>query len=133
MFLNRITDNKNLPSNFRKSMSKLVGKTLIIAMLLTGFSMEAAFAEEVGSDIQTIYHVYWEDEYIGGLPDKTELDKLKSLKLDEASKEFKDLSLTITTDLSIVPERVFKIGIDDSVVIGKTSKAIIRRSESGRD
>ena len=46
MFLNRITDNKNSPPNFRKSVSKLVGKILIIIMLLTGFNTEATFAEE---------------------------------------------------------------------------------------
>ena len=130
MFLNSITDNKNSLSNFKKSVSKLVGKTLIIAMLLTVFNVETTFAEEMGSEIQTIYHVYWEDEYLGGLPDKIELDKLKSSKLDEASKEFKDLSLTITTDLSIVPERVFNIGIDDSVVMGKLQKLLSVEAEA---
>ena len=83
-----------------------------------------------GTDIQTIYHVYWEDEYIGGLSDETKLDKLKSTKLEEASNEFEDLSLTITTDLSIVPERVFKIGIDDSVVIEKLQKLLSVEAEA---
>lgn len=130
MFLNEITDNKNTPPIIKKSVSKLVGKILIITLLLTGFSTDATFAEEVESDIKTIYHVYWEGEYIGGLSDKTKLDKLKSLKLDEVAKEFEDLSLTITTDLSIVPERVFKIGIEDDVVIGKLQKLLSVEAEA---
>ena len=64
------------------------------------------------------------------MSDKSKLDKLKSSKLDEASKEFEDLSLTITTDLSIVPERVFKIGIDDSVVMGKLQKLLSVEAEA---
>jgi murein DD-endopeptidase MepM/ murein hydrolase activator NlpD len=128
MFSNRITDNKNSPPAFGRSMSKLVGKILII-LLLTGFNAEATFAAEE-EDIQTIYHVYWAGEYIGGLSDKSELDKLKSSKIDEVAKEFKGLSLRITTDLSIVPERVFKIGIDDSVVIEKLQKLLSVEAEA---
>ena len=64
------------------------------------------------------------------MSDKSKLDKLKSSKLDEAAKEFEDLSLTITTDLSIVPERVFKIGIDDSVVIEKLQKLLSVEAEA---
>ncbi|QUW20620.1 M23 family metallopeptidase [Sporosarcina sp. Marseille-Q4063] len=129
MFSNRITDNKNSLPNLKKSASKLVGKILIITMLLAGFSTDATFAAEE-EDIQTIYHVYWAGEYLGGLSDKSELDKLKSLKLDEAAKEFEGLSLRITTDLSIVPERVFKIGIDDSVVIEKLQKLLSVEAEA---
>ncbi|WP_172370288.1 M23 family metallopeptidase [Sporosarcina jiandibaonis] len=128
MFLNRISDNEDSPPNF-KWVSKLVGKILII-LLLTGFSTEATFAEEAESEIQTIYHVYWKGEHIGGLSDKTKLDELKSLKLDKAAKEFEDLSLKISTDLSIVPERVFEIGIEDAVVIEKLQKLVSVEAEA---
>ncbi|WP_210471428.1 G5 domain-containing protein [Sporosarcina sp. 6E9] len=130
MFSNRIKDNKISPSIFGKSLLKVVGKILIILLLLTGLSTEATFAKEDQSEIETIYHVYWDGEYIGGLSDKAKLDELKALKLDEAAKEFRGLSLRITTDLSIVPERVFKIEINDSVVIEKLQKLLSVEAEA---
>jgi murein DD-endopeptidase MepM/ murein hydrolase activator NlpD len=130
MFSKKIKDNKISPSIFGKSLSKVVGKILII-LLLTGFNTEATFAAaEEEEDIQTIYHAYWTGEYIGGLSDKSQLDKLKSLKLHEASEEFEGLSLRITSDLSIVPERVFETGIDDNAVIEKLQKLLSVEAEA---
>lgn len=99
---------------------KQVGKVLIITALFTGFSLSEVHAEGNKGGIATLYHIYFGGEYIGGLSDETKLNQLKEDKLKKATSEFEDLRLTVGTDLSIVPERVFTIeGTNDNEVLEK--------------
>ena len=58
------------------------------------------------------------------------LDQLKKDKLNKVASEFENFSLKIGTDLSIVPERVFKIGTDDKVVLGKLQDVLSVETEA---
>ena len=109
---------------------KQVGKVLIITMLLTGFSLSEVRAEGNKGDILTLFHIYSEGEYIGGLSDETKLNQLKEDMLKKVASEFKNLPLTIGTDLSIVPERVFTIGTDDEEVLEKLQDMLFVESKA---
>ena len=110
---------------------KKIGKVLVITLLLTGFSLSEVHAEEKKGEILTLFHIYSEGEYIGGLSDETKLNQLKEDKLKKAESEFEDLPLTIGTDLSIVPERVFTIeGTDDDEVLEKLQDMLTVESEA---
>lgn len=108
-----------------------VGKILIVIMLLTGITSVTASAEEnKSSNILTVFHIYSDGQYIGGISDETKLEQMKKDMLKKASSEFENLPLTIGTNLSIVPERVFAIGTDDEVVLGKLHELLTVEAEA---
>lgn len=130
-FEHDIQDNRRKLQSRWQHLSRQVGKVLIITMLLTGFSKGESYAEEnKDAKILTIFHIYSEGEYIGGISDETKLDQLKEEELKKAASEFEDFPLTIGTDLSIVPERVFAIATDDEVVLGKLQDMLSVEAEA---
>ena len=89
-------------------------------MMLAGLGINTGFAnEEENKDLLTIFHIYSKGEYVGVIADQEKLDDLKEEELEKAASEFKNLPLTIGTDLSVIPERVFTAETDDNVVLEK--------------
>lgn len=121
---------RNLQSGWKK-IANLVGRVLIITMFLTGFNLSETSAQEnKGTSVQTVYHIYSEGEYVGDISDEEKLNQLKEDKLKIASSEFEDLSLTIGTDISIVPERVFTMATNDDVVLEKLTNLLVVEAEA---
>ena len=104
---------------------KQASKIIIIAMLLTGYSLNEVRAEENEGEIQTLFHIYSDGEYVGGLSDKSKLEKLKTDMVKMEAAEFENLSLTVGTDLSIVPERVFTVETTDDKVLEKLQENLL--------
>ncbi|KXH80599.1 M23 family metallopeptidase [Sporosarcina sp. HYO08] len=121
MFYRKTKDGENRTTNhWLKRPVKQVYKIVIITALLAGLSVNAGFAtEKINSDLHTIYHIYSEDEYIGVLSDDQKLEQLKENTIENAASEFENLPLTIGTDFSIIPERVFAVQNDDAPVLEK--------------
>ncbi len=99
---------------------KVVSKVMISTLMLVGLGMNAGFtnaAEHTG--LSTVFHIYSEGEYVGVLSDEAKLEQLKEEELQKAASEFGNLPLTIGTDLSVIPERVFTVGVNDDIVLEK--------------
>lgn len=89
------------------------------SILLTGFhSSTANFAQaSEKEEIQTIYHIYSDSKYIGMVSDEEKLEQLKQEKIEEVATQFEDFALTVGSNLSVIPERVFSAKTNDNKVI----------------
>ena len=131
MFFNRNKqdETKKALSNFIRPFKK-IQKVLIITLMLAGLGINSGFAnEEENNGLLTIFHIYSKGEYVGVIADQEKLEELKEEELQKAASEFENLPLTIGTDLSVIPERVFTAETDDDIVLEKLQDAI-RRSGS---
>ncbi|MBE1556500.1 M23 family metallopeptidase [Sporosarcina limicola] len=110
---------------------KQVQKVLVITLMLVGLGINVGFANEgENSGLLTVFHIYSEGKYIGILSDEAKLEKLKEQELQKAASEFENLPLTIGTDLSVVPERVFTAGTDDEIVLEKLHEMLTVEAEA---
>ena len=118
----------------RNSLYKRVQKVGIVTMLLTGVGLSSGFvlAKDGDSSFQTVFHVYSDSKYVGMVSDEKRIEQLKQEELEKAASEYTDLPLTIGTELSVVPERVFSAGTDDDEVLGETSGHANRGGGSNR-
>ncbi|WP_252504953.1 M23 family metallopeptidase [Sporosarcina sp. Marseille-Q4943] len=116
----------------RSTLYKKVKKVGIITVFFAGIGMSSGFSLEKVEDssIHTIYHVYSDSEYVGMLSDEKKIEQLKQEELKKAASEYEDLPLTIGTELSVVPERVFSIGTDDEKVLGKLQGLLTVEAEA---
>lgn len=110
---------------------KVVPKVLISTLMLVGLGMNAGFANAgEHSGLSTVFHIYSEGEYVGVLSDDAKLEQLKEEELQKAASEFENLPLTIGTDLSVIPERVFTVGVDDDIVLEKLQDMLSVEAEA---
>ena len=80
--------------------------------------------------LSTIFHIYSEGEYVGVISDEEKLEQLKEEELQKAASEFENLPLTIGTDLSVIPERVFTAETDDEPVLEKLQDMLSVEAEA---
>ena len=116
----------------RSTLYKKAQKIGLITALFAGISISSGFTLEKGEDssIQTIYHVYSDSEYVGMLSDDKKIEQLKQKELEKAASEYENLPLTIGTELSVVPEKVFSIGTDDEQVLEKLQDMLTVEAEA---
>lgn len=116
----------------RNSLYKRVQKVGIVTMLLTGVGLSSGFvlAKDGDSSFQTVFHVYSDSKYVGMVSDEKRIEQLKQEELEKAASEYTDLPLTIGTELSVVPERVFSAGTDDEEVLGKLQDMLTVEAEA---
>lgn len=110
---------------------KVIPKVLISTLMLVGLGMNAGFANAgEHSGLSTVFHIYSEGEYVGVLSDDAKLEQLKEEELQKAASEFENLALTVGTDLSVIPERVFTVGVDDDIVLKKLQDILSVEAEA---
>ncbi|WP_342507550.1 peptidoglycan DD-metalloendopeptidase family protein [Sporosarcina sp. FSL K6-2383] len=120
LFKKNKQDKTETTSSVIKRPFKVVPTVLISTLMLTGFGMNTSFANAgENTDLATVFHIYSDGEYVGILSDGEKLEQLKEEELQKAASEFENLPLTIGTDLSVIPERVFTVGVDDDIVLEK--------------
>ncbi|WP_342527338.1 M23 family metallopeptidase [Chryseomicrobium sp. FSL W7-1435] len=105
--------------------TNVVKKAAITVILLSGLSVNLAFADETAdSELTTIYHIYTEDQYIGALSDKNEINELMEEKIEASKSQFKDLSLTAGNNFSVVEEKVFTPATDNATTLQQVEDLI---------
>ena len=122
-----MNDQKN-----RSNLYKKVQKVGIITVLLTGAGISSGFAlaKDEKSTIHTVYHVYSDSKYVGMVSDEKKIEQLKQEELEKAASEYEGLPLTIGTELSVVPEKVFSVGTDDEQILGKLQDMLTVEAEA---
>ncbi|MCM3638776.1 M23 family metallopeptidase [Sporosarcina luteola] len=116
----------------RTALYKKFQKIGIMTVFFGGISISSGFAleKEGESSIHTVYHVYSASEYVGMLSDDKKIEQLKQEELQKAASEYEGLPLTIGTELSVVPEKVFTVGTDDEQVLGKLQNMLTVEAEA---
>ncbi|WP_042352934.1 M23 family metallopeptidase [Bacillus massiliigorillae] len=83
---------------------------LMATVALTSLSFQhVAAAEEKTHDIETIYHVYNKEQFVGTISeeDKNILDQHLAIKLDQVKKQYPDKVLEVDKDVTYIEENVF--------------------------
>ncbi|PFA68049.1 peptidase M23 [Bacillus sp. AFS015802] len=85
--------------------AKRVGMTTLALTTLTFSSAAASTGSE--EELQTIYHVYMGDEYVGAVTSQDEVKAVLGAKLENAKKEYKDYQVDFDHEVTYIPENVF--------------------------
>ncbi len=108
-----------------------ISKVLVSTLMLVGLGVNAGFASAGDNKgLSTVFHIYSDGEYVGVISDESKLDQLKEEELKKAAFEFENLPLTIGTDLSVIPERVFTAATDDKIVLEKLHEKLSVEAEA---
>ncbi|MEC5425086.1 M23 family metallopeptidase [Virgibacillus sp. C22-A2] len=81
----------------------------VIAVLCIGFFLpiSTVYAEEESIELESVYHVYIDEKYIGQVDDTEVIDRVIDQKLSAQSDKYKDINITIGQDVSVISESVF--------------------------
>ncbi|RYG73406.1 M23 family metallopeptidase [Lentibacillus lipolyticus] len=94
----------------------MLAKIAVMTCLGLSLTFTTAYAAEGDGALEKIYHVYVDSKHVGKVNDKEAIQNIMKAKVEKKESDFKDLSLRIGEDVSIVPERVFNPSYDNSGV-----------------
>jgi len=98
----------------------VIKKTIVATLIISTITINTAFAEtKTEPKLQTIYHVYINDEFLGTVTDKSKVEDLVNNKLNTVKEQYKNFDLSYKTDnVVFVPEQIFRAtNIEESEVI----------------
>lgn len=105
--------------------SNIVKKAAISVLIISSFSFNMAFAKESESNtLKEIYHIYTDGQYVGAISDQTKLQAIIDKKVKESSSQYKNMTLTAGSNLSIVSEQVFTPNTNDETTIQKLESLV---------
>lgn len=126
--------------NWKESLSKLksqlfkkkiIKRALLTATVFTAFSFGTASASDQKKDeIQTIYHVYVNKEYIGIVSNKELVDKMIHNKIDDLEKTYKNNELSLDSKVTYISEQVFHSRGADEKIVEKINQKIEVKGEA---
>lgn len=116
----------------QRAFFRLTQKTLIALLLLIGLQTTMSFTEtgQAANDLSVVYHVYADGEYLGGLSKEDKLAELEKAKIEEAKADFNNLDLTIGSEVSVIPERVFDAEMNDDAVLEKLQETVVVKANA---
>ncbi|MBS4223862.1 peptidoglycan DD-metalloendopeptidase family protein [Lederbergia citrea] len=87
----------------------------IIGLLLTSFILVApnAFA---ALKLETIYHVYMDDVYIGAVTEEEVVEQAADRAIAKVNEKYKDYDLQIENEITYISEQVFRSNADNDAV-----------------
>lgn len=105
--------------------TNMIKKAAIAVVLLSGLSVNLAFADEsADNELATIYHIYTDGQYVGAISDKTKINQLMKDKVEASQSQFEELSLTAGNNFSFVEEKVFTPATDDATTLQQVEDLI---------
>ncbi|WP_342542586.1 peptidoglycan DD-metalloendopeptidase family protein [Paenisporosarcina sp. FSL H8-0542] len=126
MHLKRNTGDGDKISSDRKPnrTSNIMKKAAITAVLASSFTFNISFAKDKeDSQLQEIFHIYANDEYVGTVSDEKAVKELVNEKITESSSQYKDLNLS-GSNLSIISEQVFNAETNDKETLDKLDNLV---------
>jgi murein DD-endopeptidase MepM/ murein hydrolase activator NlpD len=106
---------------------KVVLTSLMATALAFGITTTVPLASE---SLTTVYYVYLNKEYIGTISDKNVVDKVVEAKIEELKKDYQNYDLSVGSQLSYIPEQVFRSTANDQSVIEKLENVLKPQIES---
>ena len=123
---NKLDLKKSNLNLFNRQNSKF--KTAVVAgLLMSTVTFNLGFAKEIEDKgtFEKIYHVYVANSYIGSVADETAIQQVVEQKEQEASIQFKELSVDAGSTISVIPEQVFQVEAKDSETLEKLEDTIV--------
>ncbi len=106
-------------------------KAAAAALLITTLTYNLAFAkEEETPNLNQIYHVYVGNEYMGAVESEETIANLISQKQEEASIQFKGLSIDAGANIKVVPELAYRTVANSEETLSKVNDSIVLEAEA---
>lgn len=117
--------------NHQKHISDLINKSLFITITVASLSLTTVYAENLNSNIETIYHVYLKGERIGTVDNQKVIQSVIDEKIAEAEVKIdNDYELTIGGQITFVPEKVFRPVYDNSGAVKRLNNELSIMAEA---
>ncbi|MFX3674349.1 MAG: peptidoglycan DD-metalloendopeptidase family protein [Paenisporosarcina sp.] len=111
--------------------SNVMKKAVVTALLVSSFTFNIGFAKDNESgSLQKIYHIYASGQYVGAVADETAVNELIKTKINQASSQYKELTLGDGSDISIISEQVFTKETDDEKTLDKLNELVTVAAEA---
>ena len=105
--------------------SNIMKKAAVIAVLASSFTFNIGFAKDnESSQLQQIFHIYANGEYVGAVSDEKVVNNLVERKIAQTSSQYDDLRLTDGSEISIISEQVFNEKTNDTKTIDKLGELV---------
>jgi murein DD-endopeptidase MepM/ murein hydrolase activator NlpD len=124
----RISTYSNRLKIVNNNLIKKVAITTLAISTLTLTSVSAESSKENG--LQTIYHIYMNDEYIGTVTDKAKIEEVTHDTLEKARQKYPDYNVELENSISFIKEQVFTAKTNNQQVLNKVNEAIAIESEA---
>ncbi|MGP4073697.1 peptidoglycan DD-metalloendopeptidase family protein [Piscibacillus sp. B03] len=85
----------------------MVKKTLIVTCLGSGVAIGSVYADSIDSSFLEVYHVYVDDQHVGTVKDKEDIESFIDSQLNTAQKEYEGVKLIPEQNINYVSEVVF--------------------------
>lgn len=91
-------------------------KVAFTSLVASSFALGIASNPLADEGLTTVYYVYLNNEYIGTISDKNVVDEVVEEKTEQFQEIYKDYDLSIESQLSYIPEQVFRSNANDESV-----------------
>ena len=116
---------------FVKSLKNQGMKISLVAVLVTAATFTLGFANaDLKDEIKEIYHIYSGDEYIGAVSDEEIIEEMIEKKKQEASSQYKDLAVEAGSNITIIPEQVFTVAVNEAEAVEKLASSLAVEAEA---
>ena len=104
---------------------------LFIIAVFSVLLFPSKLALAAGSEgLQTVYHVYMDDEHIGTVSDKNMVDDIVDRKIEKVQDDYNDLELITGETISYVSEKAFNPDVNDEDVQEKLRNDLEIKAET---
>lgn len=106
-------------------------KTAFVATLLTAVTFSFSFVNADAKDsFKEIYHLYSGEEYIGAVSDRETVDEMIEKKKQEASNQYKEFTIDAGSNITVIPEQVFTVAVNEAETIEKLTDSLVVEAEA---
>lgn len=124
-------DFKTSSLNLLKRHNRKFKAATFIALLISTVTVNSSFAKGTDNDtFERIFHVYVGNSYMGAVADEAAVQQLIEQKEEEASVQYKDLTVDASLNIKIIPEQVFKVDADEQATLAKLQDSITVQAQA---
>lgn len=115
-----MTNNKlinNLPRRIKDVIVPKFKKVALTSLFATTLAFGVSSSPIASESLTTVYYVYLHNEYIGTVSNINVVNEVVEDKLEKLQEEYNNYDLSLGTQLSYIPEQVFRSTANDQSVI----------------
>jgi murein DD-endopeptidase MepM/ murein hydrolase activator NlpD len=118
-------------TRLKKLNNNLIKKVAITTLAISTLTLTSVSAESSKEDgLQTIYHIYMNNEYVGAVTDKAKIEAVTNDTLQQAKKKYPNYNVELENKVSYIKEQVFTAKTNNKQVLNKVSETISVESEA---
>lgn len=103
----------------------------LFALLVSTMTFNIGFANETDKEkFAKIFHVYVADTYVGSVANEATVSEVVKKKEQEASEQYKELTIDAAADISIIPEQVFTVEANEEQTLKNLQEAITVQAQA---